>query len=188
MTKQCTNCGTEKTLIEFAKNGSFGRHTECKDCQKEKARLFRVHNLEAMKERDRQSYQRNIEKKKASISDYYERNKEKIKLWNRERYQAKTGECKEISARYRANNKEKIYEWNGTRRASIRQALPLWADRGEIRKIYRQAIEKSLNTGIKYHVDHIIPLVHPMVCGLHVPQNLQVIPAIENLKKQNRFM
>lgn len=37
-------------------------------------------------------------------------------------------------------------------------------------------------------LDHIIPLRHPEVCGLHVPWNLRVVKRETNLKKGNRFV
>jgi hypothetical protein len=40
-------------------------------------------------------------------------------------------------------------------------------------------------TGVKWHVDHIVPRNSPLVCGLHVHTNLQVIPADENMYKRN---
>lgn len=39
----------------------------------------------------------------------------------------------------------------------------------------------------KYVVDHVIPLVHPFVCGLHVATNLRVIEAPANAHKCNDF-
>lgn len=42
-------------------------------------------------------------------------------------------------------------------------------------------------TGIKWHVDHKVPLRHKEISGLHIWNNLQVIPALENLRKGNRY-
>lgn len=43
-------------------------------------------------------------------------------------------------------------------------------------------------TNIEWHVDHILPLKGKNICGLHIWNNLQVIPKIENLKKGNKEM
>ena len=67
------------------------------------------------------------------------------------------------------------------RRAVTLSARPSWADKKELRKIYQ-------NCPQGYEVDHIIPLQNKIVCGLHVPANLQYLPAMENRQKSNRFI
>jgi len=63
--------------------------------------------------------------------------------------------------------------------AEIRQR-PKWADMNKIREIY-------VNRPEGYHVDHIVPLRGKYVCGFHVENNLQYLPAKENMRKHNTY-
>jgi hypothetical protein len=76
---------------------------------------------------------------------------------------------------------------NIARRHGERRATPQWADRAAMNALYLEAKRLEAEDGIKRHIDHQVPLKHPLVCGLHVPANLQILTATENMQKHNAF-
>jgi hypothetical protein len=90
--------------------------------------------------------------------------------------------------RYRKRNPGLVNAHCSARRAAQLQASPTWADRQKLKDVYVKAKKVSAETGIPHQVDHIVPLKHDLVCGLHVPCNLQIIPAADNQRKKNTYV
>lgn len=89
---------------------------------------------------------------------------------------------------YYNRNKEKWRGIKARRRATKLQATPKWLDEDHfwmIKEIYLLASLREKLTNINWEVDHIVPLQGKLVCGLHVPWNLQVITRTENRRKSN---
>lgn len=73
------------------------------------------------------------------------------------------------------------------RRALKLLATTVWGQEG-ISDFYKKAKElEQQNPGVKYHVDHIVPLVGKNVCGLHNRFNLQILTELENKRKANKW-
>ena len=92
--------------------------------------------------------------------------------------------------KYYQNNKQYYITKGYLRAKSVEQAKPKWLTEEHkffIEEIYSLRDLRTELTGVVHHVDHIVPLKGKDVCGLHVPWNLQVIPAKDNLKKSNRL-
>lgn len=69
-----------------------------------------------------------------------------------------------------------------TRQAVYRagSATPPWFDKEKVDLFYSRC-------PAGFHVDHVIPLNHPKVCGLHTLINLQYLTEADNLEKGNRL-
>ena len=146
--------------------------------------------LEKQKQYKKEYYQKNKEKFKAQAKEWEANNKDKVielrKEWRNKNREA----INKYSRNWKQENKDKIYSWTAKRRGSLLKSTPIWITKNDIQQIaefYLCSEMFSMYTGEKYHVDHIIPLRGKKVNGLHVPSNLQVITAKENLKKSNSF-
>lgn len=153
---------------------------------KAQAKAFRDANPEKESARHADYRARNPDKVKASQHRYYLANKEKrmeaLKAWasaNPERYA-------EVRKRWYDDNRALRNSYSARWRRQSRIATPPWADHAAILAIYAEAIRISEETGIQHHVDHFYPLKGRTVSGLHVETNLRIIPAVENIRKNNR--
>jgi hypothetical protein len=153
----------------------------------EKNKKWREENMEKYVASDLTYRQKNRDRAKARAKNWYRANKRRALKAAKDWAQRNKETVIEAKKRYAAKNPEKAIYAAQRRQKRIVQATPPWVDHDEIYKFYWQAKTKTEVFGFKFHVDHIVPLQNPLVCGLHVSHNLQVIPAEDNLRKSNRF-
>ena len=167
--KVCSKCSKEQPTSNFY-NGRV-----CKDCKKanRKSRAGCSKVAEYNKEYSKTRVYIYSDKRKAQAKLRYEGNKEFLRTQQKEYVRA---------------NPDKNRAKEARRRASKLNATPSWLtgeQKAHINRTYKLAQMMQDITGDKYHVDHIVPLQGKNVCGLHVPQNLQVLRADLNLSKSN---
>lgn len=109
-----------------------------------------------------------------------ERQKASRERWSKERLSAERERAKIAAREWRKNNP---LHRNALKRKYVADRaarIPKWADMSKITEFY-------LGCPPGHHVDHIVPLRGKNVSGLHVHYNLQYLPAMENMRKNNRF-
>lgn len=197
--KMCCVCGAEKRVEEFLQGGKRGT---CKACHAGRARADRAARPEqyatlekARHERDRArrnaaskaQYQTAREARVAYARAYRETNAEQVRA--RDRARRATEQGKQAVAlrnrRYLENNRSKVYTHVARRNAARKAATPPWADRDVMRGMYELA-KLFRGVGLRMQVDHVVPLQHPLVCGLHAHTNLSLMLSHENTDKGNR--
>lgn len=170
--KTCKTCGLLLSNSEFYKNSHMkdGRLNDCKMCCKLKTSPAALRKASAKYKKN------NPDKIKDYQKNYSALNREKIA---------------DRMHHWRKTNIASRNAYKASKRALKRNATPSWLtadDRNQIKEIYIKARQLTEETGTSYVVDHIIPLVGNMVCGLHVPSNLQVVTRLENAVKYNKLV
>jgi hypothetical protein len=141
--------------------------------------------VECQREYMRARYAADPEKVKKESKLWAEANKEHDARLRRLR--KKLPRYRALQDNYRRNNKGRYTAQVRARQLRTARAMPPWVDTKDLVPIYEQARRLSDIIGTDYAVDHIVPITHDLVCGLHVPWNLQIIPAWQNFTKSNKF-
>jgi len=136
--------------------------------------------------RDR-TREKNRERDDAYRRAYYSANRERLLAICKGHHYANHTVRLEQKRAWSATNPERGATYAAKRRAAKLLATPAWAEVFFIEEAYRLAALRSRVTGMPWEVDHIVPLVSESVCGLHVIDNLRVIPKTLNRSKSNRY-
>lgn len=164
--KTCSKCKETKEYSAFQKNKSNkdGYQYQCAACRVEGcAKYFSSLTRE---ERD---------KRVKSAKEWKEKNADKVK---------------ETAKAYAKEHKAERAAAQTKRKANQQQRTPTWLTEDDFIRIkcfYQVAAMRNRESDTQWHVDHIVPMNGKQVCGLHVPWNLQVITATENLRKHNIY-
>lgn len=175
---------------EKAKAGAVKRAARWAKANPEKKKAayakWRAANPERVKALGAKWVAANPEKKRAADARWRAENQERLRAEAAKRYAANAEKCNARMAEWRATNPEKVNAVNAKRRAAKLQAYPAWLSAQQVRAmrlVYAEAVRRTKETGVIYHVDHIVPLLGKNVRGLHVPWNLRVLSATDNCLK-----
>ena len=175
--KTCTKCHLELDTSCFYKTNrsKSGLMSWCKVCESNRCKIKNKAN------RDRRL---------AKAKEWRDKNKKKqaesVRRWRNEN----PDRVREIYRNWRNANKDRANKNWMRREAGKKKRTPAWLTEDQhnmIGDFYWLASDLKAITGEDYHVDHIVPLNGKNVCGLHVPWNLQVLPADINRVKSNRL-
>jgi len=172
--KQCSICKSLKPLTSFYKDKSTksGLKTACKECN----------NVKRKKKYHENPYDKNY-KSLPEVKEY-------LKEYAKEYRTKNADKVKEVISLWAKNNTDKRLATTLKYKYFKVKATALWDS-----ELTEFLIEEASNlakrrekiTGFKWHIDHVIPLQGKNVCGLHVWNNIAVIPAKLNQSKGNKY-
>lgn len=114
------------------------------------------------------------------VKRWQKKNPDKHNAKSRRWYAENTEQHSETVSDWQKRNPDKKRAIDAAYRARRLQALPPWADLKAIEAFYSKCPEG-------HEVDHIYPLKHELISGLHVLENLQYLTISENRQKSNHW-
>lgn len=194
--KNCKRCGDakEKSLDFFYAHpqSKDGFHSWCKSCCKQ----WRDENREKRIAQMKDWVAKNSDYVKEQQSKHYQENKEHRIETTRKRAKM-LANCPIEKARksaygkkWRVENPDKNRAKSNKRRATKEQRTPSWYNEFDdfvMQEAHNLALLRNKSTCFTWHVDHIIPLFGKVVSGLHVANNIDVVPQSYNNAKSNKF-
>jgi uncharacterized Zn finger protein (UPF0148 family) len=168
--KICDECGTSSTSRWYKNN------TQCASCNK---KAWYIKNKDKALKKSVEWNDRNSEVKRGLNKNWYDK--------NRDHRLAKNKVFKEVNPNYqkdwKVNNLGKLGFYSSKYRATKLNASVNGFD-DEILEIYEMAKNLKLQDGVNREVHHIVPLQQydEIICGLHVPWNLEILTEEEHLK------
>lgn len=164
--KECTKCNSTLSLSNFYYQKHNDRYNSwCKQC----CSIQR-----------KQRYINTKEDTKLVMSEYRKLNRDTL-LIKKEEYRKKNRDILASKQRlYARLNSDTVRRLSNIRKSRLRKATPSFANKESILRFYDKAKSLTMETGVRYEVDHIIPISKG---GLHYEYNLRVITMEENRKK-----
>ena len=164
--------------------GIFSELSKSNISRKTGERLYRSWCISCEKSRKDSWRLKNRDKDARNKSLWKLNNREKVLASSKLYYKNNTEKCSESISKWKKENKDKVNLSTTLRRERLKLSTPKCLtelDELFLIEIYDLASRRGME------VDHIIPLKHKNVCGLHAPENLQLLTKSENSSKGNRW-
>jgi len=191
-TRVCKVCGASELDARWVTHKGVNNGRLCLTCKIAANKKYILENNEAYRAANRLSSKRYHKNRRETDQTWAEKRALVNLERSRQRYATDQDyRLKEIKRGLRkAKDNPAMYNRaTSKRRARLLKAMPIWLSKDQLAQINElyTACAKLSALGDPHHVDHIVPLQGKLVCGLHVPWNLQILKASENISKGNRY-
>lgn len=148
---------------------------------RERAARYRSENPERCRAAVIAWNEKNREYIKIRAKEYHRNNLEKRRLKNKEWREANKESLRRKALIWQSKNKHIIRHFSNIRIAKKHNRIHPDLDKSACVKLHAKCLEMEKNTGIRYDLDHIIPISYG---GWHHQDNLQILPESVNASKR----